>query len=137
MQGAMPVAKRVEEIMERNVKTIHCQRSVADAERLLVENRISGAPMVASDGHIMGVVSTTDIARFHRQNPTVNAEEALVYEIGTPETVTIEPCDSVVKAARTMVERGIHRLIVVQAGIPIGILSSLDIARLVANTREP
>lgn len=66
----MEATVRVGDVMNRKVLTIHCQNTVSQAEDFLVANQISGAPMVATDGQIMGVVSKTDIARFHRDSRT-------------------------------------------------------------------
>jgi predicted transcriptional regulator len=124
----------VGDIMERCVRCIHCQQSIAETEEFLTANRISGAPMVATDGQVMGVVSKTDITRFHRDARRSDPEAQIVYEIGTPIAVTVEETTPVKQAAELMVSRQIHRLVVVRAGFPIGILSSLDIAKLVAES---
>ena len=124
----------VSEVMERCVHTIHCQQSVAEAEHILTRSRISGAPMVASDGQIMGVVSKTDITRFHRDSRHADPEAQMVYEIGTPIAVTIDEGATLREAAGLMAEREIHRLVVVRGGVPVGIITSLDVARLFAET---
>jgi len=122
----------VRDVMQRHVVTIHCQRSVAEAERLLVARRISGVPMVAQDGHLMGVVSKHDLARFRLEHPEADARAVMVYEIGTAESVLVGCEETIAAAARLMVQKHLHRLIVVHDGRPVGILSSLDMARLVA-----
>lgn len=121
---------RVEQVMRRNLVTVHCQQSVAEAEELLIGNGISGLPIVSHDGHVMGVVSKTDVARFHRRGG--DAAQTLVFEIGTPEAITVPETSSIGDAARLMVERSVHRVIVVRGTRPVGILSSLDFARMVA-----
>jgi len=55
-----------------------------------------------------------------------------VYEVGTAESVLVGSEETVAAAARLMVQKHLHRLIVVHDGRPVGILSSLDMARLVA-----
>ena len=124
----------VSDVMERCVHTIHCQQSVAEAEDILSSNRISGAPMVASDGQIMGVVSNTDIIRFHHESRHADPEAQMVYEIGTPIVVTVDEQATLREAAGLMAKREIHRLVVVRGGIPVGILTSLDVTRLFAET---
>ncbi len=90
--------------------------------------------MVASDGQIMGVVSKSDITRFHRDSRHADPEAQMVYEIGTPIAVTIDEQATLREAAGMMAEREIHRLVVVRGGIPVGILSSLHDTRLLAET---
>ena len=123
----------VADIMERNVHTIHCQSSVLEAEALLVRNRIGGAPMVSTDGHVLGVVSVTDITRFRHEQAGEDPAERMVFEIGTPITVTVDAGASLREAALTMTRHQVHRLVVVSAGVPAGIVSTLDIVAQVAN----
>ena len=46
--------------------------------------------------------------------------------------VAVAPDAAVEKIARTLVDRGIHRVLVVEGGRLLGIVSSLDLVRLVA-----
>jgi predicted transcriptional regulator len=122
----------VSDIMERNVKSIHCQSSIAAAEEMLVTNRFTGAPMVSTDGQILGVVSMTDIVRFRYDHSEENPHSRMVYEIGTPVPITVEGKASLCEASKLLVENQIHRLVVVDAGVPVGILTTLDIIEQVA-----
>jgi len=53
----------IEEIMQRDVVTVAPDASVGELLGKLVGNQISGLPVVAGDGQILGVVSTTDVVR--------------------------------------------------------------------------
>ncbi len=125
----------VADIMERNVKSIHCQSSIAAAESMLVEQGFTGAPMVSTDGQILGVVSMTDIVRFRHEHSQENPHSRMVYEIGTPVPITIEGKADLREAARLLVQNQIHRLVVVDAGVPVGILTTLDVIEQVARGR--
>jgi CBS domain-containing protein len=57
---------------------------------------------------------------------------ARVRDIMTPKPQSVRPDDSLETAARLMWEKGFHRLPVVSDGHLEGILSSLDVVRLVA-----
>jgi len=122
----------VSDIMERCVKTIHCQCSVRDAEAFLAEHGISGAPMVSTDGHVLGVVSVTDVTRFRYEHAQDDPADHMVFEIGTPITVTVEAGASLREAATEMTRNQVHRLVVVSAGRPIGIVSALDLVAQMA-----
>jgi len=121
------------DVMEKRVVTIHCQQPVSEVEQLLVENEVTGAPMVSHDGRVMGVISMTDITRFHALASGQSAQETMVFEIGTPETVTVASGAPIRDAAKLMVEHHIHRLVVVQGGLPVGIVSTFDIVSRVAS----
>ena len=123
----------VSDIMERNVQTVHCQSSILEAEAILVRNRITGAPMVSTDGHVLGVVSITDITRFRHEHAKEDPSDRMVFEIGTPITVTVEASASLRKASLEMTRHQVHRLVVVSGGVPVGIVSALDLVAQVAN----
>ena len=130
----MFLERPVAEVMEKNIRTVHCQSTVAEVESLLLRYNISGAPVVTTDGELMGVVSKADIAPFHRDPREPSSQTELAYSITTPVAITVDGDSTIKEAARLMVQREIHRLIVVQGGIPIGILTALDIARIVAES---
>lgn len=123
----------VSDIMERNLQTIHCQSSILEAEAILARNRITGAPMVSTDGHVLGVVSVTDITRFRHEHAKEDPADRLVFEIGTPITVTVDAGATLRNAALEMTRHQVHRLVVVSGGVPVGIVSALDLVAQVAN----
>lgn len=123
----------VADIMERCVHTIHCQSSVLEAEAVLARNRVSGAPMVSTDGHVLGVVSATDVTRFRHEHASEDPSVRLVFEIGTPITITVNANSTVRAAAREMTRNQVHRLVVVSSGVPVGIISALDLVAQLAN----
>ena len=61
----------VEEIMQREVVTVTPDTPVRDFLRLLVDAHISGVPVVADSGEIVGVVSATDVIRLGAEAPEV------------------------------------------------------------------
>ena len=64
------------EIMTRDLFTLTPKSSVADALRLLIENKIGCVPVV-SDGALVGLVTDTELLRFALE--LVNAREQLPF----------------------------------------------------------
>lgn len=62
-------------------------------------------------------------------------EEHVVSEVMTRTLVALPPYASVLEAAQIMNERRIHRVLVMQGDSLLGIVSSMDIARAVADER--
>ena len=73
------MATYVEEVMERDVVTVTPDTPVRTLLKRLVSAQISGMPVVAEEGEIVGVVSTTDIVRLGAGEKELNAAE-LVWE---------------------------------------------------------
>jgi len=61
--------------------------------------------------------------------------EHTVGEVMTGRVVTVNPETSVQAAARLMTTRQIHRLLVLEQGKLVGLLSSMDVVRAVADAR--
>jgi CBS domain-containing protein len=75
-----------------------------------------------------GVVSDMDLLRAAR----AGIERLTAGEIAITESVTVEPTLALDEAARLMDEHDIAHLIVVDRGRPVGILSTLDVAGVLA-----
>jgi CBS-domain-containing membrane protein len=56
-----PIPVTARELMTTNVITMSAESSTHEAARVLSDNRISGLPVLASDGSIVGVLSVYDL----------------------------------------------------------------------------
>jgi len=163
----MPVARKVSDVMRTKVLTISPDKLLPDLERKLLSSRVGALPVVDSDGHVVGIVSRSDVVRqlclerslgeamadaYRSHADDRFAEEAqrdvggvigermerlAVREVMIRDVLTVEPGMSLAKAAQLMVDRHVHRLPVVQDGRLVGIVSSLDLARVVAESPDP
>jgi CBS domain-containing protein len=114
----------VEELMQRDVATVSPGASLKDAARLLVENHVSGLPVVDEARDVLGVLSETDIVAAE-----AGGRQTLVGEAMTTPAVTIEADRPVIDAAKLMVGRTVNRLPVVTDGKLVGIITRADLVR--------
>ncbi len=72
-----PFTTTVDEIMSKNIKTIHASASVEKAAEMMKKNKIKKLPVVLNN-EIVGIVTVTDLANvlptvtkhmFHKQEP--------------------------------------------------------------------
>ena len=124
------------------------ETSVRDAERRLGERRVTGAPVVDESGHAVGVLSQHDLivhlagmstsgeaGHFYtdvddyRELAGVPADRSVtqVSEIMTRDVVCVDRSTPVAEAATLMRSRRIHRLLVTDSGVLVGLISSLDL----------
>jgi predicted transcriptional regulator len=148
----------VEDLMNPDIMTVADDMTTDDLARYLIEREISGAPVVDSQGHLIGVVSMTDIGRnmaessdgesssssdFYRDIAAdltledlgqryVEQRTVTVRDVMTPVIHHVPVTASVAEAARIMVDRHIHRLVVTQGKEPVGIITSLDLLKMLA-----
>jgi len=140
------------DIMTTAVITVSPQTPVLDLARLLAEHKINGAPVVADDGRLVGVVTQSDLidrakkfelphvitildAHFFLERPSTfkkNLEKMvgnLVADIMTSPAVTIPPDMPLDEIASTMARRQVHTLPVVAGEKLVGIIGKIDIIR--------
>ncbi len=129
---------RVAELMESDVRTVRDDASVAEAVASLADGHISGMPVVDGAGHVIGVVSSSDVLAAEAEADGSAArrelmEDSMVRDIMTPRPYTVAPTDDVREAARQMLYADVHRLFVTDGDRVVGIVSTTDIVRAVAN----
>ena len=141
------------DIMSTDVVTIEPGTTLSEAGRTFVDARISGAPVVTSGGHLIGIVTKADIinrclegrlapeqSRFVLgflgldRLPLSGSEmaseaEALgtVDDLMVEDVITVTPEASLVEVAEKMGENRIHRIVVVDGGTVVGIITSMDL----------
>jgi CBS domain-containing protein len=150
-----------EQIMTKALICAHPEQDLRELELLLVEHRIGGVPVV-DQGRLVGVVSRSDIARVqvlmdsldgqvtdeqrwddqadgfqHNERAEFQGFRQMVDKLKVKDAVhdQVVTCTSatpVGQVAATMVRQHIHRVIVVEGDRPVGIISSLDLVKLLA-----
>jgi CBS domain-containing protein len=150
--------KSAKDVMTSPVLGVRPDMTVRELATFLTDHQISGAPVLDASNRIVGVVSTTDLAegdssqgelattrsdpardvrdwedRLNREDlRALHVEEGdlLVQDIMTPAVYTVPEEARVEAMARTMVAGRIHRLFVTRAGRVVGIVTSLDLLKL-------
>ncbi|NUV68749.1 MULTISPECIES: CBS domain-containing protein [unclassified Streptomyces] len=95
---------RVGELMTADVVTVGASTPSADVAGLFTRHAINGVPVVDEDGHVLGVVSASDLRG--RRAPTAAG-------VMSAPAVTVEAEQTASEAARLMVRRGHERLPVI------------------------
>jgi CBS domain-containing protein len=149
MKGQVVPMMTVRDAMTRSVLTVPLIAPLREVAQVLVDNGISGVPVVDVDGTVLGVVSEADLlvkeqgpgairhrplARFLGESRKVRAQvlklEAITAaEAMTSPAVTISSGRPIHDAAEIMTTRRINRLPVVDDGRLVGIISRADLVR--------
>jgi signal-transduction protein with cAMP-binding, CBS, and nucleotidyltransferase domain len=133
----MSQERTVGEIMHRGVLTCQRDTPIQDVARQMSEQDISALVVVDADGGMIGLISRTDLvnARLYEQYwkhwRGLTASHIMVTDV-----VSVRSVDSLQHASKQMMERHIHRVVVVEEfdkGLrPIGMLSITDLVRDIA-----
>ena len=144
---------KAHDVMTWGTITVEPEASVARAVRLMLQNKISGLPVVDSDGRLVGMVTEGDFLRrgelgTERRRPRwleflvgpgrladeyVQSSGRKVSEIMTPEVQTITPETPLDEVVRLMERHRIKRLPVVQGGKLVGIVSRANLLHALAS----
>ena len=128
---------RVRELMQTKVQTVHPDDAVNDAVVTLTDAHVSALPVVNESGHMIGVISSTDILTSEAEARDAVEREALfeqmmVRDIMTPRPFTVSSDADVREAAQQMLYAEVHRLFVTSGHQLVGVISTTDIVRAVA-----
>jgi CBS domain-containing protein len=156
MKGKVSFMLTVRDAMTRAVVSVHRSTPLREVAQALIDNGISGVPVVDVDGAVLGVVSEADLlvkeqgaeAIHHRPLARFIGESeesrAQLVKLGatsaadamTAPAITITSNRSLREAAATMTGRNVNRLPVVDDGRLVGIISRADLVRAYVRSDE-
>lgn len=121
-------ARTVGEVMHRGIVTCPPSASLREVAELLAAHSVHCAVVAGDPARTMwGIVSDLDLVR------GLGSPVALVAgNLAALDVVTVAPGDELRHAAQLMAEHDVAHLIVVEDGTPVGVLSTLDVARAAA-----
>jgi len=146
------------DIMTTNVITVRPNASVFEAATLLTEHHISGIPVVADDGAVIGILSESDL--LHRVETGTGKpqrswfgeflhstrklageylkENAVkVGDIMTANVVSVTPATELSEIADLLERLHIKRVPVIDQGKLVGIVSRANLIRALASAVQP
>ncbi len=117
---------QVHDVINKDVLTISADVTVEEAMRYLVDNKISGMPVVDEEGHLVGIISEFQLLET-LYSPEVR--EMPVRDVMTKDVLTVKSNMMLSDAASLMVAHRIRRLPVVDDGKIVGIVSRRDLLK--------
>lgn len=153
---------KAKDLMNTDVKTVGAEWPLNRVAEFLLDHEISGAPVVGDDDQLVGVVSTTDLARHNgtagerlqQEKPpayyrteddygysqedmqslhTISADGTMAEDVMTPEVYDVSQHTSVQQVAQVMLRGRIHRVFVTEQGEIRGVITAHDMLRVVAD----
>jgi CBS domain-containing protein len=149
------------DVMTRSLVLARPEQDLLEIESLLFERRISGVPVV-DEGRLVGMVSATDVARVqvlmnsldgqvndtldwsqqadgfqHTDPPQFSGFRQMIAKLKVQDAMrdnvsVCAPDAPLADVARTMLAERVHRIIVVEGERPVGIISSLDLVKVLS-----
>lgn len=147
-------------LMSPKVLTVYEGWSIQRLADFFMNHQISGAPVIASDHELVGVVSTSDIFYFENmddakkrkalqscyrdacgaelnlvdlQEWSKNAQKnCTVHQIMIKDVISVDVDAPLSEIAQLMVDQDIHRVFVTEKGKIVGVISTSDILRVLS-----
>jgi CBS-domain-containing membrane protein len=144
------------DVMVSNVITVGVNASIGEVAAILVNNHISGAPVVGDKGELVGIVSEGDLIRRPEigttkrrtwwlellSNERASASEYIkshsrkIADVMTRDVITASP-DTPLGEIATLLERNrIKRVPIVEGGKIVGIVSRANIVQALASATK-
>ncbi len=131
------------DLMQRDLVVVQADTPILDVHRLFVEEEIHGAPVVDDNQRVRGVISTLDLLRVVRDEVEVNddlqdrVQNLTASDAMTKEIVSLTSEATIEQVAATMLMHRVHRVLVIEDGALVGVISSFDLLRVVAKQKQP
>lgn len=128
----MPVQVKVKDAIIREIFSVDSQESARRAAEVMIEHNV-GSVLVKKDGEYVGIVTEKDILG-KVVLAELNARTTAVEGIMSSPLVTIRSDQTLGEAALLMLQRKIRRLLVVEDGKSVGLITEGDLDRATLDT---
>jgi len=143
---------KAKDIMTKAVITVSPDMEIVHAAKILLENRINGAPVVDETGKLVGILCQSDLIAQQKKLPipsfftfldgliTLTSMKQMEKEVQkiaavtvaqamTPDPMTVQPDTDIEAVAALMVDQSFHTIPVVEEGELLGIVGKEDILK--------
>lgn len=147
---------KAKDVMTTKVVTVSPDHSIRHAAKIMMENGVSGLPVVDDAQRLVGVISEGDMLRRtelglggmvatageeadreQKARSYVKAHSWRVSDVMTPDPVVVDEETSLASIAALMGEREIKRVPVLRDGALVGIVTRADLLYAIATAKLP
>lgn len=147
---------RADQIMTTDVMTVHADTTIEEVARLLTTRRVGSVPVVDDENRVVGVVNDEELFTNEKGIPFSAVRVPLLFEkwarpdraeeiyanarrntargVMSYEFVCVDVNASVGHITQLMVERNLHRVLVTRSERLAGIITRLDLIRMLAKS---
>ncbi len=125
---------RAKDVMSKDVISVNNETPILEAVKILVENHISGLPVVKDDMTLTGILSEKDaIVLFYESD---EAENKTVSDYMTSPAVCFEEGEALLNVCDFLVKNIFRRVPVTSDGKLVGIISIRDVLKSILQLRH-
>jgi CBS domain-containing protein len=128
-RAAVQSSLKAKDIMEQSVLAATPRASLRDVASQLVANEISGMPVAADDGRVIGVITEADIVRALLEGKRL--ENLTASDVMTGPPITVDQETSLEDVMKSLEDNRIVRVPVTSDNTLVGIIARRDIIKAV------
>lgn len=129
----MPLRVPVQKYMSRQVHTVTPTTPLDEVNEVLEDYGVSGLAVVDETQTPIGVITRTDLFHFCQRSQDARSFDGVVRDAMRGEIIGVAPTDDLGVAALLMSTHRIHRVFVIGDDQLVGVLSTTDVMRAVAD----
>jgi len=133
----MKETKTAKQAMSRGLVTLQPRMDVLEALRILVEGRLSGAPVVDQIGNLVGILTERDCMKIALGAGYHSEDGGRVENFMSRSVVTVDANTPVTEVAERFANSNFRRLPVMERGRLIGIISRRDVLKQLEAAWQP
>jgi CBS domain-containing protein len=124
---------KAKSVMSTKLITVKRQTPVYEAIRILVENNVTGLPVVNDDMTIAGIITEKDVLKllYDTENKSDKVEDFM-----TKGVVAFNEEDSLIDITECLIKNSFRRVLITSGGKLVGIISRKDIISYILKLRH-
>ncbi len=142
--GVRKIAKKViqqvqvSDFMSEKLVTFHPDQTIGEVTHILIQKKISGGPVIDSDGNLVGIISEGDCLKevVKGKYSNVPNHPGVVSDHMVRNVITIDPDINILEAAAKFLSMKVRRFPVMRDGKLIGQISQRDILQAVESLKN-
>ena len=129
---------KAKDIMKKNVITVRRDTPIQEAIKILVNNNITGLPVVNDDMTLVGIISEKDILRILTQMDLlmvlddIKKSDVTVEDFMTKDVVAFEQYDTLSDVCDCLIKKNFRRVPILSDGEVVGIISRRDLVQYIS-----
>lgn len=123
-----------ERIMDRRLYTVRPDDTVHDAVRLLLRRGLTGAPVVDTEGYVLGMLTERSCLQALMRAVADRLPPSTVRDVMTDVPVTVAPDAAFLTVAHHLLHHPARRILVLDQGRLVGHITRRDLLRAAVDT---
>ena len=124
---------KIKTIMVANPITVRKDTPIREAMQILIDNGITGLPVVDEEEHLLGIVSEKDMLILLYENRPCGGTVA---DFMTRDVVSFDENDDLVDLCEGLIQASFRRVPILSEGKLVGIVSRTDLIRHILKIRK-